>query len=223
MAEGRRERMRAKIRSRGAEGLPPHEVVEFFLYPFIPRKDTSPLAKELLKAFGSMDGILEATEEQLLEVKGMPKMAELTFPLYKDLIRVAYDENVLKREQKIANTKDAGSFCTKLLYYSSVEKVAVIYLNQLDKIIKFEIISEGSTTETPFDTKKICKGAILNQAKGIIITHNHPSGSVVPSDDDIACTLNIKKQLEPLGVKVMDHIVVSGERYYSMRSAGDIQ
>ncbi len=223
MAEGRRERMRDKIRSRGASGLPPHEVIEFMLYPFIPRKDTSPLAKALLKEFGSMDGILEAKEEELLRVSGMPKMAAVTFPMYKDLIKVAYEENVLKRERKIANSKDAGNFCSRLLYYSVVEKMAVIYINSIDKILGYDIVSEGSTTETHFDAKKICKGAIFNQASGIILTHNHPSGNMMPSDEDISCTQGIQKQLEPLGIRLIDHIIVSGERYYSMRNNGDIK
>ncbi|MBQ8178259.1 MAG: RadC family protein [Clostridia bacterium] len=223
MAEGRRERMREKIRARGAQGLPPHEIIEFMLYPFIPRKDTSPLAKELLKEFKSLDGILEAKEDELLRVKGMPKMAAVTFPMYKELIKVAYEENVLKKEQKIANSKDAGNFCAKLLYYSSVEKVAVVYLNNLDKILGYDIISEGSTTETHFDAKKICKGAVFYQASGIIITHNHPSGNMMPSDEDVSCTQRIQKQLEPLGIKLMDHVIVSGDRYYSMRNNGDIK
>lgn len=222
MSEGRRERMRDKIRSRGVYGLPPHEVVEFLLYPFIPRKDTSPLAKALLKQFGGLDGIFDASEEELLLVKGMTKMAAVTFPLYKDLIKVAYSEHALKKEHKIANSNDAGSFCTKLLYYSRVEKIAAIYLDSLSKVLGYEIISEGDTTGTNFDIKKICKGGVINQAAGVIITHNHPGGNMMPSDEDIITTKKIQSQLEPLGIKLMDHIIVNGDNYYSMRNGGDL-
>lgn len=220
MAEGRRERMRDKIRSRGAHGLPPHEVVEFLLYPFIARKDTSPLAKTLLNTFGSIDHLLNATEEELLRVPGMPKLAAITFPIYKDLVSITNEEQAKSQIKDLSTPKNAGEFCAKLLSHCTNERVMAIYVNSLGKILGHKIISDGDTTSSRFDSKLICRGAILNDADGVIIAHNHPSGNLCPSQDDIDCTSEIEIVLGNMDVKLLDHVIVSKSEYLSLRQSG---
>lgn len=223
MAEGRRERMREKIRSRGAHGLPPHEVVEFLLYPFIPRKDTSPLAKLLLKQFGGMEGLFNAKEEELLRVPGMTKMAAVTFPLYKDLLSVTVEAETMTQIKDLTTPKDAGEFCVKLLLYSSNEKVMAVYVNNLGRVLGHRTISEGNTVSAPFDVISICRGALVYDADGVIITHNHPTGNLKPSLDDVVCTEDLQKHLKEINVKLLDHIIVNKEEYLSMRKEGYIK
>ncbi len=222
MAEGRRERMRSKIRSRGVDGMPPHEVVEFLLYPFLPRKDTSPLAKRLLTVFDGLDGLLNASESDLLAVEGMPQMAALTFPLYKDILKLNDEEQIKKSKKIITDPTNAADLCMRTLMHARNEQLVVFYINSVGNVISQEIISEGNSTQTKFDTTLICRNAIVNGATSILISHNHPSGNLKPSVDDLIGTKDLANLLKQVNVKLIDHIIVNKEKYYSFRREGNL-
>jgi DNA repair protein RadC len=222
MAEGRRERMRNKIRSRGVTGMPPHEVVEFLLYPFIPRKDTSPLAKRLLTQFDGLEGLMQASENDLLAVEGMPQMAALTFPLYRDLLKLNDESQVKKSTKYVTNPTNAAVICTRALMHARNEKLVVFYLNSLGTVLAQETISEGNTTSTQFDSTLICRNAILHKASSVLLTHNHPTGRLKPSSDDLLSTAELEKKLKQINVKLIDHIIVCKEKFYSMKREGNI-
>ena len=223
MAEGRRERMRNKIRSRGVDGLPPHEVVEFLLYPFVPRKDTSPLAKTLLAEFGGLDRLFDASEDQLLSIPGMPKMAALTFPQYKRLISKAEMTSIKNRIKDVKDPMQLGKYCVKLLENCVNERVVAIYLDANQRIIEQKIISDGNNTSSKVDFVTISKGAILYNAKYVVITHNHPNGSLIASTDDNIITQNLKRHLEQLGVILLEHVIVSGPDFINIIRSVEIE
>lgn len=216
MAEGRRERMRNKVRTHGIEGLPPHEIVEFLLYPFVPRKDTSPLAKALLNELGGLDNLLKATEEELLSFPGMPKMAALTFPLYKPLVESANTLNTRNRNKCTKDSSQASKYCINLLKNCYNERVIAIYLDTNEKILGQKIISEGTINRAKIDFTNISKGAILYNAKRVIIAHNHPNGGMFPSTDDLLVTNSLKEYLEKLDIKLLDHFIICGDEAISI-------
>lgn len=223
MAEGRRERMRNKIRSRGIDGMPPHELVEFLLYPFVPRKDTSPLARTLLFEFGGLDNLLNSTEEDLLSIPGMPKNAALTFPLYKPIVENANKLNISNRSKFVKDASQIGAYCRKLLENCFNERIIAIYVNENEKILGQKLISDGTTSRAIMDFNKISKGAILYDAKGVIVAHNHPGGALFPSQDDSIVTKNLEEHLRLLGIKLLDHFIVSDKDVFSiMRGKIDI-
>lgn len=222
MAEGRRERMRLKIRSHGVDGLPAHELVEFLLYPFIPRKDTSSLAKTLLKEFGGLDELFNATEDELSAVPGMPKMASLTFPLYKQMIENA---NILNHTNYYKGAKDScqmGLYCSKLLENCYEERVIAVYCNNNEKIIGQKVISKGNSTNSIIDFNLISKFAILYGATGVVIAHNHPGGTLVPSLEDKMVTEKLSAYLKNLKIRLLDHFIVSEKGIYSLFNSGKI-
>lgn len=216
MAEGRRERMRNKIRSRGVDGLPPHEVVEFLLYPFVPRKDTSPLAKTLLAEFGGLDRLFDASEEQLLSIPGMPKMAALTFPQYKRLISKAEMVAVKNRIKDVKDPLQLGRYCVKLLKNCVNERVIAIYLDANQRIVEQKVIFDGTNSSSQVDFVAVSKGAILYNAKYVVLTHNHPNGSLIASQEDYTATRALKKHLEPLGIELLEHVIVSGPNFINL-------
>lgn len=216
MAEGRRERMRNKIRSRGIEGLPPHEVVEFLLYPFILRKDTSPLAKTLLAEFGGLDRLFDASEEELLSIPGMPKMAALTFPQYKRLISKAELVSTKNRIKEVKDPTQLGKYCVKLLENCVNERVIAIYLDANQRIIEQKVIADGTNSDCNVDFFAVSKGAILYHAKYVVLTHNHPNGSLVISSNDKSVTKNLGYHLETIGVELLEHVIVSGSTFINV-------
>ena len=222
MAEGRRERMRNKIRSRGIDGLPPHEIIEFLLYPFVPRKDTSPLARTLLYEFGGLDNLLKASEEELLSIPGMPKNAALTFPLYKPLVDGANRLNSLNKQKGVKDADQIGKYCLKLLENCYNERIIAIYVNENEKILGQKVISDGTTARAKIDFNKIAKGAILLDAKGVVIAHNHPGGGLFASLDDIEVTDRLEEHLSNIGIRLLDHIIVGDKEVISiLRSKKD--
>ena len=216
MAEGRRERMRDKIRVRGIEGMAPHEIVEFLLYPFVPRKDTSPLARTLLFEFGGLDNLLNAKEEELLTIPSMPKMAAITFPLYKSIVESANALNERNRTRSANDYSQLANYCVRLLKNCYNERLIAIYVNDNEKIIGQKVIADGTSSRLDMDFNKIAKGAILLDAKSVALAHNHPNGVKEASTDDLYLTEKLKAHLSNLGIRLLDHLIVCGEEVVSI-------
>jgi DNA repair protein RadC len=219
MAEGRRERVKEKVRAAGLDALAPHEIIEFLLYPFIPRKDTSPLARALLEEFVSLDGILNAKEQDLQKVPGMPKSAALYFPVYSKVVGKARSEFMIKRHE-LVNIHEAEIFLIELLGLNPTEELHMLCLDSKRRIIKSKKISEGSAVNTDVNMRLIAETALKTNAAYIILGHNHPSGEIEPSNEDLVCTAAAQKLLKSLNVGLLDHIIVGKQTAYSMRLEG---
>lgn len=215
MAEGRRERVKEKVSAAGLDALAAHEVLEVMLYPHVPRKDTVPLARALLLEFGSIEGVLNASESELLKVKGMPKGAAFHFPLYTKIIARAKTETITRKE--INNYLDAKNFLTNALGFSATETVSLLCLDAKKRVIKNKILNEGAAYNSEVNMRLIAETALSTKMAFAILAHNHPSGELTPSKDDIACTSEVKKLLASLDVMLIDHIIVSKNSALSLR------
>jgi len=128
---------------------------------------------------------------------------------------------------KISESKDVASFLRKLFDSDSIEyteETIVVYLNQANNTIGFEKHSKGGTTSTVVDVKPILSTALLSGASSIIFSHNHPSGNMNPSQEDIKMTSRLKIACEAIGIKLLDHIIVSGSdnKHYSFADEGKL-
>ena len=214
MAEGRRQRVREKVAKGGINILADHEKLEFLLYPYIPRRDTVPIARELLREFGSLKAVFNASVEELESIKGMPKLAALTFPQFKPLIYSA-ENNVC--EGRIQTSWQAAEALTPLLGYGKKERVYAMYLGVNGKLLNIALINEGETAESDLNTRRIIDHALKAGAEGVIIAHNHPSGAAVPSDADKTGTRRVGEAISKVGIKLLDHIIIAGMgSYYSL-------
>ncbi len=220
--DGHRERMRQKIRNGGLVTFQPHEILEYLLFPFVPRKDTNEIAHALIDKFSSFSGVLNAKEEELLSVRGMTENAALFLATLPDVFRV-YVEDVSRTG---ANRKDlagrgvARSFlCSKLFGYNQ-EQVCVAALDAHDKLLKCEVIDRGSGDSVRLDVRKIVDLALRTGASAIIIAHNHPSGNVFPSQMDVDLTREVMNTLTGIGVTLQDHLIFSGTDCYSFEENG---
>lgn len=219
MSEGRRERVKERVRKEGIENFAPHEVLEYMLYPFIPRKDTTSIAHALLTEFGTIDNVLHASEEALLTVPRMPKAAALAFPQYRKIIGKASREKILNIHS-LDNTDKAAKYLIEYIGSENLERVSIVLLNSKCSIINVKIISSGDPVRSEVNVREIVNSALNSSAAGIILAHNHPSGDLRPSEDDIAATKFLKKLLDGLSIKLYDHLIVNRFSAYSLRENG---
>ena len=184
-------------------------------------KDTAGLVKRLFDTFGSLKSILEARPEQLLSVDGMTLSRACMISLVVPLTRV-WHRCVMTAQDKIGNTREAEKYCMSLLAGERLENFYVIALNTKCNILGQRRISTGSLSECSAYPRLVMETALNYNAHSILLCHNHPGGTCAPSPEDIASTLQLQRLLNGVGILVLDHIIVAGDRTYSMIQHGDI-
>jgi len=212
-AKGHRERVRKKFLENGFNGLEDYEVLEFLLFYVIPRKDTKAIAKELIKKFKTLANVLKADTLELKTINGLGDVA-ITFlkmigalpaRIYKDELK---NQKLIKDDKnKISDKEVLLSFLRNKIGYEDVEKFYVIYLSSSNEVIAFEESSSGTLDRSSIYPREIYKRVIMENAKSIIIAHNHPSGNTCPSKCDIDITNEIAKGLKNFGALLIEHII----------------
>jgi len=220
--EGHREKMRDRfIRDKGFENFEDHQILELLLFYANTRGDTNPLAHELLDQFGSLKGVLEARPEQLMNVKGIGKQAATLISMVVPLTRV-WHRCAMEVPDRIANSREAEDYCLSILAGERTERFYVISLNAKCNVLGRRKISEGSLSEVSAYPRMVMETALNYNAHSVLLCHNHPGGTCAPSPEDIASTIQLQRLLGGVGILVLDHIIVAGDRTYSMIQHGDI-
>ncbi|MDR0272907.1 MAG: DNA repair protein RadC [Clostridiales bacterium] len=211
-----RKRVRERYRSQGLDGFAEHEVLELLLFHCYPRCDTNEIAHNMLQKFGSLHNLFEADIETLTATLNCSENVAVFLNLIPAVTK-RYFFSKWGAGIIISNEKIAGEFAIDLFVGQTVESFYVICLNKKFKLINVARISKGTTDEAPVYSREIVREAIKNNATDLILTHNHPGGVIKPSRNDIDITRRIIEGVEimNLGIKVIDHIVVCGDTYYS--------
>ncbi len=217
--EGHRERMRDRIKKQGVESLQNHEVLEYLLYSFIPRRDTNEIAHRLIAEFGSLSGVLSADAEHLEEVPGMTHNAALFLSSLPGVFRQYLDDRTSERTE-LKGRAAARLFMGNKLFGIPDEQVVVAALDAHEKIISSDIISSGSGDSVQVTVRAIVDFALKNRASGVLLAHNHPSGRVSPSQADVELTYTLFDTLANVGVALLDHFIFCGSDYYSFEEDG---
>ena len=217
--KGHRARLRARLLDSSGDALADYELVEYLLGLAIPRRDTKPLAKALLREFGSLAQLIGADPDVLRRVDGLGDGAIAALKIVQ-----ATSLRMLKGE--IAEKPLLSSWDALLDYLRAdmgtldIERVRVLYLNTRNMLIRDELASEGSIDQSAIYVREVVKRALELGAAAIILVHNHPSGSPEPSRQDIAITRDIAAAAAKLGITLHDHIIIGGSDYRSMRGMG---
>ena len=217
--KGHRERLRKKYRTAGIDAFHDYEAVELLLSFAIPRGDVKPPAKALLKAFGSIKGIIDADMTDLEKVYGVGPDSAVGLKLIKDLCRLYLREQAEEKPQ-ITCTSELVNYCKAILGGMKDEQFRVIYLNAQNRIIDDELIQEGIVNQAVVYPRKVLENALKRKASAIILLHNHPSGHIRPSDADIRLTRTIQDTAKVLDILVHDHIIIGENRFFSFREEG---
>ena len=179
------------------------------------------LAEKLLDTFGSLKGVLEARPEQLQMVRGIGARTSSLISLMVPMVRT-WTRLCREVPDRIGNSREAENFCLSLLAGERLENFYVIALNAKCNVLGKRKISTGSLSEVSAYPRLVLETALNYNAHSVLLSHNHPGGTCAPSPEDISSTLQLQRLLNGVGILVLDHIVVAGDRTYSMIQHGDI-
>ena len=221
---GHRARLREIFLVDDGLSMPEYELLELLLMYAIPRRDVKPLAKKLIKTFGDIGLVLNASKQDLIE-KG-----ELT-PNVVALLKAVSACGMRATSSYFANGRrpiyDVWQtfidFCRQKLGYKETEEFWVFFFNGRMEYLGGEQLGSGTLNKTFAPTQLIAKRALSYNAPFVVLAHNHPSGSCRPSDADILTTENIIESLDTVDVSVYDHIIVSPYEDFSFRATGIIE
>jgi DNA repair protein RadC len=213
---GHRERLRERFRNAGPDALSDYELLELALFAPLPRRDTKPLAKALLKRFGSFAEVIHAPEALLREVEGVGDASINQLKLIAAAAtRVAKGE--LQRRTQLSSWNDVIDYCRTSMAFADKEQFRILFLDKRNQLISDEVQQTGTVDHTPVYPREVIKRALELSATAIILVHNHPSGDPTPSQADIQMTRAIVDIAKPLGIAVHDHIIVGRNGHASLK------
>ncbi|MFX4084197.1 RadC family protein [Sphingobium yanoikuyae] len=215
---GHRARLRQRL-AEGGDGLLDHELIEYLLALAIPRRDTKPLARLLLREFGGIGGLMAADWQAIARVPGMGDTSVAA-------IKIVQATALRMLRNDVAERPVLGSWQALLDYlradmaYLHVERVRVLHLNSRNMLIRDENMGDGSIDQAAIYTREVIKRAMELGSAALILVHNHPSGDPSPSKQDIEITRQIVEAGKRLGISVHDHIIIGAQGHSSLRAQG---
>lgn len=213
---GHRDRLRHRFSESGAEVLQDYELLELILFRLLPRRDTKPIAKAMLKRFGSFSEVLSAPPHLLEEVDGLGPTA------ITDLKVILAAAQRFARDQ-VPDRTVLGSwtalidYCHSQMAYETKEQFRILFLDKKNKLIADEVQQVGTIDHTPVYPREVIRRSLELSASALILVHNHPSGDPSPSSADVQMTKAISNVATPLGITVHDHIIIARSGHSSMR------
>ncbi|MBK7434151.1 MAG: DNA repair protein RadC [Chitinophagaceae bacterium] len=216
------DRPREKMLTKGAAALSNSELLAILINTGNATKSALELAKEVMGICrNNLAELGKLTIKDLEEVKGIGKAKAVTISAALELGR-RRDESLFLEKPVIRSSTDLAGLLRSLLKDHLYEVFAVVFLNQANKVNHFEIISRGGITGTVADPRIILKKALAHNATSLVLCHNHPSGNLQPSRADEQLTQKIREAALLFDIRLLDHIIVSEEGYYSFADEGNL-
>lgn len=213
---GHRERLRERFRKSGPDALSDYELLEMALFAALPRRDTKPIAKSLLKKFGSFAEVVHAPEARLREVDGIGDVSISQIKLIAAAAsRIAKGE--VQQRTMLSSWNSVIDYCRTSMAFADKEQFRILFLDKRNQLISDEVQQTGTVDHTPVYPREVIKRALELSATAVILVHNHPSGDPTPSSADIQMTKAIVDIAMPLGIAVHDHIIVGKNGHASMK------
>ena len=217
---GHRRRLRERFMSGEIGSLPDYELLEMMLFYIIPRQDTKPLAKQLLKRFGSIKEVIFSDKAILATIdnagEGVISYLRMLEDLYSRISKPcqARNETILNSWNNVLN------YCNLTMGYKQQESLRIFYLDRKHRLLDETLMQQGTVDRVAIYPREIVKNCISKYATAVIIVHNHPSGEAKPSKEDITATQKVATALDSIGAILHDHIIIAKEQHYSFRVHG---
>lgn len=217
---GHRERLRRRFLLGGGRDMPDYELLELLLTIAIPRRDVKPLAKELIRKFGSFAEVVNAPLEELMLVKGVKENTAAVLRIVRECSVRSSWQSLKGMDAPVISDFDAMVDCRSAMAYQTVEEFRIIFLNSKLYVIGEEIQQRGTVDQVAIHPREVIKSAMMHGASAMILVHNHPSGIVTPSKADMEITKRIKEAAEAVSIRLFDHLIISKSSVYSFHNQG---
>lgn len=216
---GHRERLRTRFLAGGHTAMPEYELLELLLFNAIPRIDVKPLAKRLLATFGDLNGVVAASEHQLLKVEGTTDKVFLQLRIAEAFAQRMARAKVLERNV-LASWDALIDYCRTTMAHRQTEQFRIMFLDRKNTVIADEEQARGTVDHVPVYPREVVKRALELNAGAIILVHNHPSGDPRPSLEDIEMTKRIDAACLTISVVIHDHVIIGKDTDFSFRAEG---
>lgn len=218
---GHRKRLRARLELE-PQAVADYEVLELVLGLAILRKDTRELSKRLLANFGSIRGVLDAREDELLQVEGFGDGILSLWRLLRELMS-RYALAPLQMRDELATPEAVAKVARQRLGNLSHEEVWLALVDTQNRLISWQRLARGGISSIAVQPRDVLELALTRKASGVILVHNHPGGSAKPSRNDLDLTAEINSLAPRLGLRLLDHVIVTPGDCYSIASKGIIR
>ncbi|WP_226016698.1 DNA repair protein RadC [Novosphingobium sp. FKTRR1] len=216
---GHRARLRQRLLVGNGDALADHEIIEYLLMTAIPRQDVKPLARLLLKRFGSLSGVFNADPRALTGIPGIKETAAAALKIVGvSALRLA--RSAVREKPVLSSWQALIDYLHIDMAHLNHERVRVLYLDTQNRLIVDDVLSDGTLDESAIYTREIIRKAMDIGAASMILVHNHPSGSPQPSRADIQVTQKIIEAARLLNISVHDHVIIGREGHVSMKAKG---
>lgn len=220
--DGHRERLRKQFLEHGMDAMRDYEVLELLLFYALPRRDTNPIARQLLQHFGSLSAVLEASPLELKNVAGIGENAAVLLQLIVPLAR-RYQLSRADMGVILNSSKACGEFLVPYFFGLTEEEIYLLCVDAKKKFLTCRLLQKGSANAVFLPVRKAVEIAMACNASAVILAHNHPGGLALPSAADYEATDILRQALAPLGIELLDHIIVSDNDFVSLTSNGYLQ
>ncbi|MDY6970869.1 MAG: DNA repair protein RadC [Thermodesulfobacteriota bacterium] len=220
--KGHRERLRKRFLEGGLERFSDEEVVEFLLTLGTPRGDLKLPAREAMKKFGSLSGVLSGPIEELTKIEGIGSKNALYLKLVHQ-VAGRYLKDTVDRKAFFGSSKAVFDYLFHSMRDLKREIFKVLFLNRKNELVVDQDVFLGTLTGSAVYPREIMTLALDHRAAGLVFVHNHPSGDPTPSADDQVLTRDLIWAARLLSIQVLDHIIIGRNTYYSFADQGVIK
>jgi len=219
---GHRKRKKEQFLKAGLKSLPEHEILEILLYYAVPRGDTNEAAHLLINRFGSLTRVMDAKFDELTKVKGVGENAASLICFARMLTKVYSEKKTGEDLIELFNSDRLKNYCSSLFLDAVDEEIRCVYLTDDLKLISAEKICSGTVGKVELPVRKITRSVFMNNCGRIVIAHNHPAGTCLPSRADVEATKDLTQVLAKMEIELTDHIIIGRDGVASMRENGYI-
>ena len=213
--------MKRRFAEYGERVFDDHQLLELLLFYAVPQGDVNPLAHELIKQFGSLSGVLDASPEELRKVKGVGEHTASFLTMLPQIMR-RYELSRTKGAAVITSSNDAGEYLLPYFFGAKKEMLYMLSLDSAGRVLACDLLAEGGLDQVMLDPRTVVEVAMKRRAISVILAHNHVTGLALPSDIDISLTKSLRPLLRSLNIRLVDHLVIADKVFTSMVRTGAI-
>ena len=207
-----RERIKSRFLAEGLDNFDAHNVLELLLFYSIPQKDTNDLSHKLIKKFGCLSAVFDASFDDLLTVDGIGEHSAVLIKLIPELAR-KYTVDKNKETRTLSTLDEVGQYLVHRYVGVNIETVFLILLDNKYNLIDCVKIHEGSVNSAAITVRRLIEIAIQKHASMAVLAHNHPQGIAIPSSEDIYTTNRIKQAFNSVEIRLLAHVIVANNSY----------